>query len=74
MNVQRAIEQKMFEAGNGSQAAPAQRLVDFIKRKTSVDLPDTSYIPGIFSAPLHELLPSWIYDRLKFGILGLIIR
>ncbi len=70
MSFQRSVEQKMFESGNGSQAAPAQRLVDFIKRKVSFDLPETSYIPGIFSAPLHELLPAWIYERLKYGIIG----
>ncbi len=70
MSFQRNVERKMFEAGNGSQAAPAQRLVDFIKRKVSMDLPETSYIPGIFSAPLHQLLPAWIYERLKYGIIG----
>ncbi|MEP6648009.1 MAG: FAD-dependent protein, partial [Saprospiraceae bacterium] len=70
MKFQRSIEQSMFSAGNGTQAAPAQRLTDFVKKLTSKDVPDTSYIPGIFSAPLHELLPSWIYERLKYGIIG----
>ncbi|MEO6130315.1 MAG: FAD-dependent protein [Saprospiraceae bacterium] len=70
MKFQRSVEQKMFNAGDGSQAAPAQRLTDFVKRVTSGSLPETSYIPGIFSAPLHELLPAWIYERLKYGIIG----
>ncbi len=70
VELQRSVEQKMFNAGNGSQAAPAQLLTDFIAGKTSKELRDTSYIPGLFSAPLHELLPPWIYERLKFGITG----
>ncbi len=67
---QKSVEQSMFRAGNGSQAAPAQRLTDFIKGRVSEHLPVSSYIPGLFPAPLHELLPSWIYERLKFGITG----
>ena len=70
VEMQRSVEQKMFEAGNGSQAAPAQLLTDFIAGKTSDHLRETSYIPGIFSAALHELLPAWIYERLKYGITG----
>ncbi len=70
IELQRSVEQMMFSAGNGGQAAPAQLLTDFIKGKSSDHLKDTSYIPGIFSAPLHQILPSWIYERLKFGITG----
>jgi uncharacterized FAD-dependent dehydrogenase len=58
----------MFRAGNGSQAAPAQLVSDFIRKQISGTLPDTSYIPGVFSAPLHELLPAWIYARLVSGL------
>lgn len=67
---QKSVEQTMFMAGNGSQAAPAQRLKDFISGNLSGDLPPTSYIPGVFPAPLHELLPAWIYERIKYGING----
>ncbi|HZV71966.1 MAG TPA: FAD-binding protein [Saprospiraceae bacterium] len=70
MAFQRSVEQQMFSVGDGSQAAPAQRLTDFIRKVTSRDLPETSYIPGIFSAPLHALLPAWIYERLKYGVIG----
>ena len=70
MAFQQSVEKKMFAAGDGSQAAPAQRLTDFVSARISKDLPDTSYIPGIFSAPLHQLLPSWIFERLKYGIKG----
>lgn len=65
---QKAVEQKMFAFGDGSQKAPAQRLVDFVEGKVSTDLPKTSYIPGLLSAPVHELLPSGISNRLREAV------
>ncbi len=65
---QQEIEQRMWRAGDGSQKAPAQRLTDFVNAKTSKNLPATSYIPGLFEAPLHQLLPKSIYDRLREGV------
>jgi uncharacterized protein len=65
---QRSVEQTMFSFGDGSQKAPAQRLTDFVARKLSDSLPGTSYIPGLVSAPLHELLPASIYQRLQQGV------
>ncbi len=67
---QRDVEQRMFQAGSGSQAAPAQRLTDFLRQQVSSDVPESSYIPGLFSAPVHELLPKWIYERLLLGLRG----
>ncbi|THH37572.1 NAD(P)/FAD-dependent oxidoreductase [Neolewinella litorea] len=68
MALQQAVERAMFASGDGSQRAPAQRLTDFVQGRVSRDLPDTSYIPGLHPAPLHELLPSSIYDRLQEGV------
>jgi uncharacterized FAD-dependent dehydrogenase len=68
--LQREVEQRMFSVGDGTQAAPAQRLTDFLAKKNSIDVPPSSYIPGLFSAPVHELLPPWIYNRLAYGIRG----
>ena len=68
MAFQQEVEQTMFQAGDGSQRAPAQRLTDFVKKRLSTDLPMTSYIPGLFSAPLHELLPPSVYQRLQGGV------
>ena len=65
---QQEIEQRMWQAGDGSQKAPAQRLTDFVNAKTSKNLPATSYIPGLFEAPLHELLPKSIFERLRQGV------
>jgi len=60
-------EKKIFGV-SGSQSAPAQRLTDFVNGKLSSDLPGTSYIPGVVSAPLHEILPSFIAGRLKTAL------
>lgn len=68
MEFQKAVEQKLFKHGDGSQKAPAQRLTDFVKGKLSNDLPSSSYIPGLYSSPLHELLPPSIYQRLAKGV------
>lgn len=68
LEFQKSVEQRMFGAGNGSQAAPASRLTDFTKSRTSQDLPETSYIPGLIPAPLHQLLPQSIFMRLQQGV------
>lgn len=70
MNFQREVEQKLFNFGDGSQKAPAQRMTDFVNGKTSSSLPDSSYIPGLFPAPLHHLLPEFIYAKLRRGVLN----
>lgn len=62
---QKSIEKKCYENANGSQRAPAQRVTDFVNNITSSTLSKTSYIPGIFSAPLHEILPKEIVLRLQ---------
>lgn len=62
---QSAVEKTMFEAGDGiSQKAPAQRVGDFITGKVSNSLPESSYVPGVYSAPLNELLPNNVAERL----------
>ena len=49
------------------QAAPAQRLVDFLAGRKSETLPETTYTPGIVSVDLNELFPAHISQRLKQG-------
>jgi len=65
MRFQQMVEQRCFDSGDGSQAAPAQRLTDFVDGKLSSDLPSTSYIPGIYSAPVDRLLPEEITNPLR---------
>jgi uncharacterized FAD-dependent dehydrogenase len=62
---QQMVERKAFEAGGGYLVAPAQRMVDFVNRKSSSSLPDCSYLPGISSASLYEVLPSEVSGALK---------
>ena len=64
---QQMVEQAAFKAGGGKLAAPAQRMVDFVSGKTSADLPVCSYLPGIVSADLREVLPSFIHKALQQG-------
>ena len=52
--------------GNG-QAAPAQRVTDFIENKKSQTLPISSFTPGIVSSNLNEWLPTHISKRLAKG-------
>jgi uncharacterized protein len=65
MKFQQAVEQKAFLAGGAKFAAPAQRLVDFAETKVSSSLPACSYVPGLHSTSLKEVLPSFIYTRLQ---------
>lgn len=46
-------------------AAPAQRMEDFCLGKMSKKMPETSYHPGVVNAPLHELLPAMVVQRLQ---------
>ena len=74
LDFQREVEQQLFEFGDGSQKAPAQNLIDFVNGKEMLELNDTSYIPGLYRAPLHDLLPPFVYDRLKQGILAFSLK
>lgn len=67
MYFQQSVEKKAFEKGGGKFVAPAQRLVDFTENKISSSLPDCSYLPGISSVSLKEVLPGFIHQRLQQG-------
>lgn len=67
LEFQKDLEKIAFYAGGRTQTAPAQRLVDFADGKLSTDLNETSYQPGLNSAPLHSLLPRIIGSRLRKG-------
>ncbi|MDG1743330.1 MAG: FAD-dependent oxidoreductase [Polaribacter sp.] len=70
LEFQKDLEKIAFFAGGRSQTAPAQRLVDFVDGKLSTELNETSYQPGLKSAPLHSLLPKIIGSRLRKGFVG----
>ncbi len=68
MEYQKLVEEKAFVYGGKTQAAPAQRMVDFIQNKVSSELPITSYQPGITSVDLREVLPSVVWKSLQIGL------
>lgn len=65
LEYQKEMEKLAFTAGGGKQVAPAQRITDFVYKRISKTIPDNSYIPGIVSSPLHEILPKNISFRLR---------
>ncbi|WP_299233729.1 FAD-dependent protein [uncultured Bacteroides sp.] len=67
MQFQEKLEQICWQQANMRQTAPAQRMVDFTRKKLSYDLPVTSYSPGIISSPLHFWMPEFISRRLSKG-------
>jgi uncharacterized protein len=70
LKFQKLIEQKAFAAGGGNFVAPAQRMQDFVLKKTSKDLPKNSYLPGLNPARLDKILPNFIADALANGFIA----
>ena len=68
LKFQETIEKQAFNTTN-SIVAPAQRVEDFIQNKVSSTLPRTSYQPGIMSYDLQEVLPQFITDSLRQGLI-----
>lgn len=67
LHFQEDLERQCWMQGNRRQTAPAQRMVDFTRRKLSYDLPSSSYSPGLISSPLHFWMPEFISSRLQRG-------
>jgi len=65
LEYQKHIEQMAWEQGGKTQAAPAQRMIDFVNGKNSTSLNACSYIPGITSSDMHDWLPDDIGNRLR---------
>ena len=65
---QKQLEQLAKRAGGGGQVAPAQRLIDFLKKRDSKTLAETSYKPGLAESRIDELLPNFISDRMAEGL------
>lgn len=67
LNFQKSVEKKAFDSF-GSIKAPAQRMDDYIENRLSKDLPDCSYIPGVGSTDLRNILPPFIANSLSEGL------
>jgi uncharacterized protein len=61
-------EQKAFVQGGSNYCAPAQKTTDYLKNKISDKLSRTSFLPGLQSADLHQVLPEFAGIALKQGI------
>lgn len=67
MRYQQQIERDCWLAASGLQTAPAQRMTDFVEGHLSASLVKSSYAPGLVSAPVHEILPHNVAQRLQQG-------
>jgi uncharacterized protein len=64
---QSSVEKKACQVAGGTQAAPAQRLVDFVENRISSTLLESSYQPGLTSVDMREVLPREIISALQQG-------
>ncbi|HXE97174.1 MAG TPA: FAD-dependent oxidoreductase [Dongiaceae bacterium] len=67
VRLQRRWEQRAFKLGGGGYRAPAQNLLDFL-RLPGKGAARTSYRPGISETELDSVLPQFIIDTLRAGI------
>jgi uncharacterized FAD-dependent dehydrogenase len=68
MQYQSMVEQAAFREGGGALKAPAQRMVDYLRGKRSNKLPDCSYLPGVRSAMISDVLPMQVDAALSEAI------
>jgi uncharacterized FAD-dependent dehydrogenase len=68
MRFQESVEHNAWIAGGKTQQAPAQRMIDFVEGRISHDVPTTSYQPGVVSADLASVLPSFIATAIREGL------
>lgn len=65
---QKEVEQRACAIAGGTQAAPAQKMSDYINGHVSSKLNDTSYQPGLVSVDMSEVLPEAVHARMKEGL------
>lgn len=62
---QESVERRAYEAGGGYFVAPAQRMTDFVKGKSSSSLPENSYLRGVVPVNMKEVLPGFVFESLQ---------
>jgi uncharacterized FAD-dependent dehydrogenase len=70
LDFQKKVERDCWEVAGKTQQVPAQRMIDFVEKKCSVDFPKTSYQPGIVSIDLNTVLPAIVSKRLRKAFLA----
>jgi uncharacterized FAD-dependent dehydrogenase len=68
MQFQQMVEQRAFAVGGSKLVAPAQRMADFVDNKVSSSMPDCSYLPGIHSAAIKDVLPTEVNEALRKAV------
>lgn len=69
LDFQKEIEHRCWEAAGKTQKVPAQRLLDFVQKKKSLDFPRSSYQPGIVSVEMDTIFPTFVANRLRKAFL-----
>jgi uncharacterized FAD-dependent dehydrogenase len=69
LEFQKQAEQSAWQSTQ-TQIAPAQLLVDFVHKKTSSTVLDTSYQPGIVPANMYDILPEVVSACLQKGFIA----
>ena len=67
MRFQQRLERRCYEAAGMTQRAGAQRMIDFVEGRNSVDLPPSSYPAGVQPSRLDMWLPAFVGNRLRKG-------
>ncbi len=71
MYFQRKLEEEAYKLGGENFYAPIQKVGDFFENKKTVEIGAVkpTYKPGVTMANLQEILPGYVIDTLKEGIL-----
>ena len=64
---QAEIEKLACQVAGNNQTAPAQRLADFVNKRVSPSLLESSYQPGLAAVDMQEVLPDFITEGLRQG-------
>ena len=67
MELQEKLEKKTYDASNGTQKAPSQRLTDFMSHRSSQSTAPSSYAPGLTCSDIWDVLPSFACQALHDG-------
>lgn len=68
---QKDLEEKAFRLGGSNYYAPIQKVSDFLDNKKSetIGIVKPSYLPGTTLSNLHDILPNFVAQTLKEGII-----
>lgn len=73
MYFQEDLERKAFALGGSNYNAPVQKVGDFLENKKTEEFGKVqpTYMPGVTGANLNEILPEFVSETLKEGIVAL---